>query len=88
MMLYEFYFFFLIFVIFSQFHFSFLCHFSIKKKLMNIILTHKTKYAPVCFPFDFLMTLSDYWDTPLSNPIYRRSGEFVRPTAYLLIMYN
>ena len=27
--------------------------FLIKKKLMNIILTHDTRYGPVCLPFDF-----------------------------------
>ena len=27
--------------------------FLIKNKLMNIILTHDTRYGPVCFPFDF-----------------------------------
>ena len=41
---------------------------------MNIILTHDTRYGPVCLPFDLLMTLSDSWDTPPNNPNNRRSS--------------
>ena len=36
------------FLYFNCFH-----PFLIKKKLMNIILTHDTRYGPVCLPFDF-----------------------------------
>ena len=41
---------------------------------MNITLTCDTRYGPVCLPFDFSMTLSYSWDTPLSNPNNRRSS--------------
>ena len=37
----------LIIICFNCFHL-----FLIKNKLMNIILTHETRYGPVCLPFD------------------------------------